>query len=282
MSNTPFKPVLLAAAIAVSSFLSGCGSEKKADAPPKSGTLAHSWSSAGAAWKAGEFEKSIEYLSRVAASKTEYRDRARTWLIVASAGVADGYLELSNAYDEAAKANKGVSSDFKNQMRAVRAIANTAALQFAETVHEFLDKNPDPKFHFEFDFPSGDPAEPMQLTKVRKGLSMQPSDHEVLRKAMATRGVVRFASMIAGSPDDPAKAQAQLSSAPRDVVLTAVAKKLISVADLYCQKKLDLPKRGNALVTEAAEAAALLPQGKERKALEAKAKEELKRFKIAT
>jgi hypothetical protein len=283
MSITSFRPVLLAAATVAVSFLSGCSSEPKAGAPPKPGTIAHTWHSAGVAWKAGEFEKAMQYLSKVTATDNEYRDRARAWLVVASAGVADGYLQLSNAYDDGSKLTKGAAAaDFRNQMRDVRNIANAAALQFAESVHEFLDKNKDPQFKFDFDFPSGDVNEPLQLAKVRKGLPMQPADHEVVRKAMATRGVVKFAAQLAGSPADLQKASAQFAQTERDTALKAVAKNLIASADLYCQKKLDLPKRGNALCNEALEAIALLPEGKERKELEAKAKAELKRHKIAS
>jgi hypothetical protein len=282
MSITSFRPVLLAAAIVVSTFLSGCGSEKKADAPPKPGTLAHTWYSAGVAWKAGEFEKAMQYLSRVEAAESEYRDRARAWLVVASAGVADGYLELSNAYDEGSKVSKGVSADFRNQMREVRNLANTAALQFGESVHNFLGKNKEPEFTFDFDFPTGEMKEPMQLTKVRKGLPMQPAEHEMVRKAMATRGVIRFATRLAGAPDDPEKAKGLFAHAPRNAVLGGVATNLIAVADLYCQKKLDMPRRGNAICNEALETIALLPDGKEKKALESKAKAELKRHKVAS
>ena len=80
---------------------------------------------------------------------------------------------------------------------------------------------------------------------------------------MATRGVVKFAAQLAGSPDDLQKASAQFPGTERDTAVKAVAKSLISSADLYCQKKLDMPKRGNALCNEALEAIALLPQGKD-------------------
>ena len=55
---------------------------------------------------------------------------------------------------------------------------------------------------------------------------------------------------------------------------------LIAAADLYAAKKLDMPKRGNALCKVAMETLALMPNGKERQQLETKAKEELKRFKV--
>jgi hypothetical protein len=283
MSITSFRPLLLASATVMSVFLSGCGSEQnKADAPPRPGTIAHSWYSAGVAWKAGEFEKATQYLARVASSQSDYTDRARAWLAVASAGLADGYIELSNAYEEGLKTGKATSAEFRNAMRDVRAAANSTAFQFAEVMHAITEKNKNAEFKLDFEFPPGNLDEPLQLVKVKKGLAMQAAAHESLRKAMGNRGIVRFTAAVAGSPTDPEKAKAQLASAPRDTVLTAIAKQLIAAADLYSPKKLDMPKRGNVLCTEAVEALALVPESKERKALEAKAKEALKKYKVAS
>lgn len=281
MGNMPIKSVLIAATAAASLLVSGCSADKKAAAPPKPGTLAHSWYTAQEAYKAGNYTRSMEQLARVAATQSEYREKARMALIVVAGGVADGYLQLSNAYDDGAKINKAVALDYRNQMRELRNVANTAALAFAETVHEVLDaEKKDVKFVFDFGFPPGESAEPLQLAKIKKGLSMQSSDHEVARQKMAEAGVVKFAALLAGAPNDVAKGQAQFASINRDAALTGLATNLISTADLYCQKKLDIPKRGNALCQEASEALSLLPDSKDKKQLETKVKEELKRFKI--
>jgi hypothetical protein len=118
------------------------------------------------------------------------------------------------------------------------------------------------------------------MVRLNKGLTLQAADHEAGRQAAAQRGVVRFAAALAGAPNDPAKAAAQFANPPRDAVLAAIAQNLLSAADLYANKKLDMPRRGNALCKVAMETLALLPNGKERQQLETKAKEELKRFKV--
>lgn len=260
-------------------ILTGCNSERAA-APPKPGTIAHAWYAAGETWKAGEYERSMEYLSRVAAGQNEYRDRARLWLAVVSAGIADGYLELSNVYDEAARVNRTAASDYRARMREVRKVADSAALNYAQTVHELLPEYKDSQFAFDFSFPVGDLKEPVQLARIQKGLTMQPADHEVVRKAMAQRGVAKMAALIAGAPADLPKAQAQFAKPPKEAALTGFASTLITVADLYCPRKLDLPQRGNALCKEALEAIEMLPAGKEKKDLEARAKKELLRYKV--
>jgi len=280
MGTMPIKSVLIAVTAAASFFVGGCGADNKAAAPPKPGTLAYSWYTANESYKAGDYTRAMENLSRVATARSEYRDKARIWLIVVAGGVADGYLQLSTAYEDGAKVNKAVAMDYRDQVRQLRNVANTAALAYAETVHEVMEEQKDPKFAFDFGFPAGETTEPMQLGKIRKGLPLQAADHEVARKKMAESGVVKFAALLAGSPADLPKAQAQFANPNRDTVLTGLATKLISTADLYCARKMDMPKRGNALCKQAEEAIALLPDSKEKKQLEAKAKEELKRHKV--
>jgi hypothetical protein len=114
-------------------------------------------------------------------------------------------------------------------------------------------------------------------------MHMQAADHDAIRKAMATKGVVRFASVVASPDGNVDKAKEQFANPPREVALAGVARNLIVLADLYCNRKLDMPKRGNALCKEAEETIALLPkESKERKQLESKLKDEMKRHVVKT
>jgi hypothetical protein len=268
-----FNPVFAAAIV----LFAGCSSGDKPAGPPRPGTIAHSWYSAGEAYKAGDYSRAMQHLADLATKNREYRERARYWLIVVAGGVADGYRELANAYDSASKQNRTASWDYSRKTGEIRTMAGNAALTFAENVRDVLKE---PKFNFDFGFPTGSAAEPSQMVRLNKGLTLQAADHEAARQAAAQRGVVRFAAALAGAPNDPAKAAAQFANPPRDAVLAAIAQNLLSAADLYANKKLDMPRRGNALCKVAMEAVALLPNGKERQQLESKAKEELKRFKV--
>lgn len=268
---------------AVSLILTGCSAEQRADAPPKPGTIAHSWYTANEAWKAGEYDKVVQHLSRLAVAQSEYRDRSRQWVIVAAAGVADGYRELADAYESGSRINKDLALEYRRKAMELRNAANNAAVLYAETVHDMMGTEKDLKLKFDFPFPVGSDSEPAQLTRISKGIPVQAADHGAVMQAMATRGVVRFAAAIASENGDEEKAKAQFASPPREVAIAAVATNLIGLADLYCNRKLDLPRRGNALCTEAKEAVELLPaDSKKRKELEAKLKQEFKRFVVKT
>jgi len=270
---------LRAAVLAV--FLTGCSDDKKAAAPPKPGTLAYDWYVSGEAYKTGDYIRAMDHLSRLAVANSEYRERAKMWLIVLAGGIADGYSDLANAYEAGARANTAEASELRRNMREARNAANAVAMRFAETIHDVLGKTKDPKFQFDFGFPAGETSEPIQVTRIAKGLNVQAADYAVAKTKMTQRGVVRYAAALAGSPDDLQKARTQFASPPHDAVLTATANTLIRLADLFGPKKLDYPQRGNALCKEALEAINLLPDSADKKKLEAKGKDELKRYKVS-
>lgn len=274
---------ILFATFASSIFLAGCGSENKAAAPPRAGTLAFSWYSANETWKSGDYEKTAEQLSRLAVAQSEYREKSRQWLIVAAAGVADGYRELADAYETGARTNREVALEYRTQANKARNASNRLALIYAETINETLNAEKDLKLSFDVPFPSGTLSEPIQLSRVSKGLKVQPADHDELLKSMAARGVVRFAAALATENQDMEKAKTAFANPPKELALAAVAKSLLDLADIYGNRQLDMPKRGNALCVEAQEILALLPPAsKQRKDLEIRLKEQLKRFKIAS
>lgn len=280
MKPTSSRPALLAAGAAALLLASGCGGGPGSAAKPKPGTIGYAWATAGEAYTRGEYVGAMEHLSRVAATQNEYREKAQLQLAVVSSGIADGYMELAKAYEDGAKYSKAQSSEFKKKMMEARNLANQAAMQFAETTNDILKTNKDLKVAFDFPFPEGSVADPVQLTKVQKGYPVHGADFDVLREAMVKRGVVKFAASLAGAPDSPEKAKAQWANPPHDAVVKAITTGLYTKADLYCQRKLDIPKRGNVLCQKALETLALLPDSKERKELEGKIKEELKRHRV--
>jgi hypothetical protein len=264
-------------------IITSCSGDKKSAAPPKTGTLAHSWYAANESWKAGDYDRTLQHLSRLSVAQSEYRERARQWVIVASAGIADGYRELADAYEAGARISRQSALDYRRRVSELRNAASSAAMLYAETIHDTMNREKDLKFKFDFPFPAGSASEPAQLARISKGLPVQQADHDAAKAAMAKRGIVRFASSLASADGDAEKAKAQFAEPPREVAVAAVARNLIGLADLYCNRKLDMPRRGNALCKEAEEAIALLPpNSKERKQLETKLKEEMKRHVVKT
>jgi hypothetical protein len=268
--------VLTVATAIVLLSTSSCNNSEKAAAPPKPGTLAYDWYAANENWKKGDYPGAQQHLARLAVAQSEYRERSRVWLMVVSGGIAQGYNELADEYEKSARTNPA----FRRQMQEVRNAANIAAMQYGESLRDALGKDKTGKLTFDFGFPTGSADLPLQMAKISKGLSMQDADYTVVREKMAERGVVKFAAALAGAPGDLEKAKAQIASVPRETALAASAKGLISTAELYGPKKLDVPQRGNALVKQAIEAISLVPDSKDKKELDKQAQEALKKYKV--
>jgi hypothetical protein len=272
---------LLHGTVAAAILLSACSAEKQASTPPKPGTIAYSWYAANESWKTGDYDKALEHLSRLATAQSEYRERSRQWVLVAAAGVADGYRELADAYEAGSRVNKSLTGEYRKRAMELRTAASNAAILYAETIHDALKKEKDIHVKLDIPFPAGSAAEPAQLTRISKGISVKGPEHDTVKRAMATRGVVRFASNLAAVDGNAESAKSQFAAPPREVALPAMAKALLDLADLYGSRKLDYPKKGHALCQEASQLLSLLPaESKGRKQLEARLKDELKRFAI--
>jgi hypothetical protein len=260
-------------------FSTGCSTESK-PAPPKPGTIGYSWFSAGEAYRQGDYIRANDHLSRLVSARSEYRDRARVWALVVSSGVATGYRELADAYEAGGRINRAQIYDYRDRAGKARRAANQATMMFVESLHEYMAANKGGTPAFDFDFPEGKISEPLQLTKLNKGITLQPADHEVLERAMIERAVVRMATEMAGVPGDIDKGKLQFKQPGREGLLAAMARSIYDNADLYSPRKLDEPRRMHVLCKEALAVTAELPAGKDKKELEAKIQALMKKHPI--
>jgi hypothetical protein len=254
--------------------------------PPKPGSPAFLWNAAKASYHSGDFVKTSETLQQLTRSDSEFAARARAWSIVVSAGLVQGYAETADTYEAGARANRANPTPFRKEVNQLRSRASAAAVEFAESVHTFLERDKGPTVLLAFEHPTGAAAQPGGLRKVSSGAWIQDSERELLLTSMLQRGVLLSAGRAAGSPDDPAKTLETLKSgeaqAPRPVFLTAVAKMLFDSSELFGSMKMDQPNRLRLLCQEASEALQGVPESKETKALTTKIQAALKKIKATT
>jgi hypothetical protein len=254
--------------------------------PPKPGTPAFLWNAAKGTYRSGDFVKTSETLQQLTRSESEYTARARPWSIVLSAGLAQGFTETAEAYEAGARANRANPTPFRKEVNLLRSRASAAAVEFAETVHTFLEKDKSPTVMLAFENPTGAAAQPGGLRKISSGAWLQDSERESLLNAMLQRGVLLSAARVAGSPDDPAKTLEILKNgeaqAPRPVFLFGVAKMLYDQGNLFGPTKMDQPSRMRLVCQEAQESLQAAPEDKETKALMQKIQAALKKVKGTT
>jgi hypothetical protein len=246
----------------------GCNSGPQ---PPQPGTPAFLWSAAKTTYAAGDFLKASDDLSQLVKSASEFTAPSEPWSMVVSAGIAQAYMDLADNFEEGARANRANPTPFRRQVTVFRSQAGAVVLQYAETVHKFLDENKSESIALEFGYPTGNAAQPVQLERVAKGMVVPDADLESLEAAMTQRGVLRSALRAVGAADDPAKGLAVFKTgdvkAPRPVFLAATARALVEQTDLFTPKELDQPARATMLCDEAEAALKSIPESKETKEL---------------
>ena len=258
------------AAAGVSLIAAGCSSGPQ---PPQPGTPAFYWAAARSTYAAGDFLKTSDNLSQLGSS-ADYGTRSQPWFIVVQAGLAKGYMDLAENFDYGAHANRANPTPFIRQEHQLQSLASSAVMALAETHHKFLAAPPTDTLLFEFPYPTGSAAEPVQLQRVAKGMIVPDADLEGLQKAMVQRGVLLTVTDMVGASGDPAKAldvfKAPEVKVPRATFLTATAKAFSNLADLYTPRKLDQPDRLNLLCDEATAALKQVPESKDTKDIQAR------------
>src|ERR1035438_648274 len=112
---------------------------------PQPGTPAFYWAAAKETYRAGDFVRTSENLQRILVSENEYSARARAWDAAISSRLAQGYIELAEAWEAGARSNRLNPTPFRKQVSALRAVASASAIQFTEDIHRVVEGNKDPK-----------------------------------------------------------------------------------------------------------------------------------------
>jgi hypothetical protein len=259
-----------------------CISCSSGPAGPEKGTPAFYWQAAKETFAAGDTTKTLEHLDKLLAEHNEYSDRALTWSLVLTSGLAAGYTELADTYELGGRVNKSDPSAFRRPMMNYRSIAGRLSLQFGENFAKFAAVKGD-TVPLAFGRPIGSAAPAPGLNRVSKGMVMPPADLENTEKRTLERGILLAACSAAGSPDDTAKMESIVKSpdatVPRAVFTMAMAQALYDASQLYTMRKLDDPNKLAIFAERAQEALKGLPESKQTKELESKIVAALKKGK---
>jgi len=275
MSVTAFRVAAVLAVFSTLLILSSCSGESG----PQPGTPAFNWAAAKQTFAAGDYEKTVDNLDKIAASENEFTAKAQPWLMVLCSGMSRGYMELADRYEAGTRANKTDPTTFRRSTNSYRGQASRQALHFAQVFGNFQKTKPD-NVPMAFGYPTGNPTPTLVLTKVASGILPAPADVEAALKQNVQRGVLLAACDAVGAHDDPAKAQAILKSenpqVPRAVFVTAMANALYDQSQIYSRMKMDDPDKMKMFCIRAQEALKTIPESKETKELNGKITKVLK------
>ena len=251
--------------------------------PPEKGSPAWLWASAKETFGSGDWMKCAEHLGKLTSGSSEFAEKARPWELLVLGGMADGNIQLADAYELGVRANRSNPSQFRKAISEYRNQANRIALGFAEKYAKFQTESKGETITMEFAFPKGSAAMPVALGRIQAGIAIAPAEAADVQSKMESRSVVMAVCDAVDAAGDPAKGADAFKSGsatvPRGKFGAYLAGDLYKFSQIYIPMKLDVPDKLKHFLTAAAGAAAAAPEGKEKKDLVAKidaAKKKLK------
>lgn len=249
-------------------------------APPKVGTPAWSWKAATDTWANGDLVKTSSNLEPLIKPDSEYAQRAQPWRLVITGGLASGYMELADAFENGFRKNKGASMLFRRYMNDYRQRANKQALQFGQTYLAFHKTGGTGDIPIAFSFPTGSVLRIAEVSRASQGIALSAQEVTTAERRALRRGVLLAACSAVGAGNDSAKARQIFSSGgatiPRNTFLTALAVKLHDVVSFYSPSKMDRPDRIKFFDGKALDILKGLPETTDSKKLVKKIERELK------
>src|SRR5437867_5048403 len=152
MSATAYRVAAVLAVFSTLLILSSCSGESG----PQPGTPAFNWAAAKQTFAAGDYEKTVDNLDKIAASENEFTAKAQPWLMVLCSGMSRGYMELADRYEAGTRANKTDPTTFRRSTNNYRGQASRQALHFAQVFGNFQKTKPD-NVPMAFGYPTGNP-----------------------------------------------------------------------------------------------------------------------------
>ncbi len=249
--------------------------------PPRPGSPAFLWSAATENFVKGDSLKTNDQLQKLVASENEFTAKARPWRLVILSGVADGYIELANAYENGSREAKSSPTPFRRTLTEHRSQAARYATQFAEDFAAYRKSGIEAEVPFAFPLPGGSAGPVGILAKIFSGVMPAEAELDSGQREVLRRAVLFSVCRALGAPKDTAKATELLKGSGdarigKDVFLRAMAQALTDHAALFGKQKLQRPDHQKHFLNLALETLGSIGDSKESNELKKKVQAELK------
>ncbi len=250
----PHKRVLIASSMLIALFvLSSCG-----PSGPRPGTPAFAWGAARKAFASGDVNGTVTQLADVVKTENEFTARAQTWSLVVSAGQAEGYISLADAFQAGGKASGDqVPVAFRRKLADYRSIAASRSLEFGQALMNWQKSHAEQSVIVDCPFPPASLADLPEVAKIKNGGMLPDASLPALETRVIQQSVAKALAAAVGAPGDAAKAQGILQAGnvqvPRDTFYLAMANNLYDVAQLFSRSALNNTDRLEWMGNKAAE-----------------------------
>ncbi len=238
---------------------------------PAEGTPGWYWQNALTTWEAGDYQKTSDNLEELIEPGSEFADRAQPWRLILTAGMAKGYMDVAEAFENGARANQAASSEFRMHRNNYRTLVNRQVAAFWETLVAYKKSNPAGEIPLAFSYPQGSAVPVAALARVGEGIKLSEAELPSVERQAIQRAVLMTTCRFAGAEEDTAKTQQIFSAGevkvPKETFDFALAKTLNEIAWFYSAYEMDQPDRLKMLNEQALEIAKGLPENDDTKEL---------------
>lgn len=241
--------------LAVALLCVACSSDKR----PTQGSPEWLYIAARESYVAGDFDKAKEQLEKIEQkAPNPYAQRARAWRMVVDAGLAQGHLELAQAYADGWTNARTEKPNLARQRSHHQKESKRHALHLVQAYDAFVKDAPTQPVVLEFPFPKGSAGQVPELDRIYKGLPMPEEQRTTATDKMLNRGIVRSVAATLATADDSASAQAAMQSGRAEVAparfLLAMATALDKASAVFDRKALGEPDTQKAFRERALDA----------------------------
>lgn len=220
---------------------------------PAIGTPEWFWVAANETYAAGDYEKTADHLEQAADSENPWQERAAIWRFVLLDGLARGYLELAEAYQDGAKKNEGNAPKLQNSIQQYQRDARRHTINLAEslgTARKMMGKAQ--SIQLDFTLATGSAAESPALGIVLGGTAPNESQAFDAETQTVERGIILATTAAIGAGDDAAKTRTAFETRPvevaADLFFLGVATSLLDRSVVFDLDHLNEPDKRDIMI----------------------------------
>ena len=210
------------------------------------------WVAAEETYASGNYEKAADHLENAADSENPWQERSAIRRLVLLDGLARGYAELAEAYEDDGKNVAQLQNSIQQYQRDAR--RHTINLvESLGTIRKMIGKAQ--SIQLDFPLATGSSAESSSLSIVLDG--MVPTDSQFAKAESQTveRGIILATTAAIGAGDDAAKTRTAFETHPVEVAANVfflyVATSLLDRSEVFDRDHLNEPDKRDFMLARA-------------------------------
>ena len=211
------------------------------------------WLAANESYAGGDYEKTADHLENAADSENPWEARAAIWRFVLLDGLARGYMELADGYQDGVKINQRNASALQNSIQQYQRDARRHTINLVEslgTVRKMIGKAE--SIQLDFTVPGGSAADSPALGMVLDGNVPKESQAIDAENQTVERGIILATTAAIGAGEDAAKTRKTFETPPVEVAANIfflnVAASLLDRSEVFDRKHLNEPDKRDVML----------------------------------